>query len=175
MILTVLMACTSDNPPVEQEVLSDISGTVTWESVTRLGPHRSALTSTLKSDDENRAESLSIEWRDWDHFRVVRVRDGSLVQDLRVIGGTVWRSTNARTFQRHDEAEIYRSEFASTWNEWARVLEPFAGAFTLEAREETVVEGLAHLLFFCSLLHRPLLLPWILMNSPQRSCRHRLY
>ncbi len=140
MILT-LLACSGPLEPPEEEQLAGISYQVNWESISRLGPHRLELTARLDGDLDQHTESFSVLWGSWDDFQVLRARDGRITQDLRVIGGTAWRSMDGESFRRHDDAEIYRADLSTTWNEWDRLLEPVLGGLQLEPDRETVVEG----------------------------------
>jgi len=140
-MILILLACSGPLEPPEEEQLASISYQVNWESVSRLGPHRLEMTATLEDDIDLHTESFSVLWGSWDEFQVIRARNGRITQDLRVIGGTAWRSVDGESYRRHDDAEIYRADLSTTWNEWDRLLEPFLGGLQLEPDRETVVEG----------------------------------
>ena len=137
----LLGACTPTIEAPEEERLATVSHQVNWESVTRLGPHRMELSATLDRASGSRTEGFSVLWGSWDDFEVTRSRDGRTTQDLRIISGVAWTSNDGHSFNPQRDAEIYRAELSTTWNDWDRHLEPFLGGLVLESDREAVVEG----------------------------------
>jgi len=136
-----LLACTTVTEPPEEEKLAEVSHQVNFESITRLGPHTLELTARHDRGGLERVEGFSMVWIGWDDFQVVRSREGRITQDHRVISGSAYTSNDGQVFHPQDDAELYRADLATTWNEWDRQLEPVLGALVLTADQETVVEG----------------------------------
>ena len=140
-MILALLACTTVTGPPEEEKLATVSHQVTFESVTRLGPHRLDLTARHELQSGDRTEGFVIAWGGWDDFQVVRSRKGRVTQDTRVLSGKAYTSTDGEIFHPQDDAELYRTDLATTWDEWDRQLEPVLAAMVLTADRETVVEG----------------------------------
>jgi len=140
-----LTACGGE-PGVEVDAFLEASESVTFDTVTELGPHR--LESVLSWERGVRrggvsTETLELLWGDWDNFQVRRIRDGRMASEVRVVRGVAYSRSGSGRFRKANDAELYRVQLAGTWSYWERALEPFMGRVEAVRGEDAVVEGRA--------------------------------
>jgi len=154
-VLLVLSACRGGSP-AEPDPLLVASESVTFESVTRLGPHR--MESVLTWDrGEGRGgrttEILELLWGDWDNFQVRRLRGDRLASEIRVVQGVAYSRSGKGRFREASDAELYRVQLAGTWSYWDRALEPFRGRLRSSYDQKEEMEGREARRFVIALTH----------------------
>jgi hypothetical protein len=144
LVAVVCLTACSREPGSQLDEFLAASETVTFDTVTQLGPHR--MESVLAWDrgasrGGGSTETLELLWGDWDNFQVRRIRDSRLASEVRVVRGVAYRRSGKGRFRQASDAELYRVQLAGTWSYWERALEPFMGRVEASRGEDAVVEG----------------------------------
>lgn len=128
LLVGLLVGCSGGEPAAPD--LGEVSQSIQFESVDRLGPHRYLARISQRqvregSDPRHTDEAVEIRWQDWDTFEYRRVVDGQLQSAVVAVDGRPWVHRSGARFEPRDDAEPFRIDLRQSWNAWEQALEPF--------------------------------------------------
>jgi hypothetical protein len=138
------LAC-EPGPPPEQELV-EASRTVSFGDIANLGPHRldaSILRSVVVDGarDDGAQDQVQLVWRDWDNFQLARRRNGEIISQVLVDGGSARvRQADGRLVPASD-VEPHRVELRMAWDVWSLGLSVFDGMYELQHLGEAQLDG----------------------------------
>jgi hypothetical protein len=121
--------------------LAEGADTTIFASQSALGPHvmNATVRRTVRVDGAPESvteESVSLRWKDQDHWALERSRDGRPSDAVTVWDGVAWTEG-----VRRPDAEPYRVMLAHTWDPWRLAFEQFEAGLQLEEDDVDVRSG----------------------------------
>ncbi len=145
---TILSACDAEAPEAvpQAEAFTQSATQVTFASLESLGSHRLdariRTTATVEGMPPKEAEeTVSLRWRDADHWQVSRRRDGMPVTDIVAWEGRAWTSTGGGPLADQGDAEPYRADLSVGWDPWRRALGSVADQLAFRPLGTESIEG----------------------------------
>ena len=143
-LVTFSLACGAGEE--ESQALAAASQRVVFESLDKLGPHRSLASLRRMEERPDREatrteDAVEIAWKDWNNFEHRRVADGRLASLTRVVDGTTYLQRSPTQWERRDNPEPARVELRDSWNLWELGLAPFDERLVLEEDRQELIEG----------------------------------
>ncbi len=145
---TILSACEAEAPATtpQADVYAEAATQVTFASLEALGSHRldARIHTTVTIEGvppKETLETMSLRWRDADHWQVSRRRDGVPVSDVLAWEGHAWTSTGGAPLADRGDAEPYRADLSVGWDPWRRALGTAADKLAFRPLGTESIEG----------------------------------
>lgn len=141
-----ILACGNTDSDIPPATIETVSQRITFDSVSRLGPHNS-IASIQRSDTRGNdssfdtTESIELAWNSWDSFHFQRSVDGEpTFEAINHQGSSASRNGRGRWKSAFD-GEAARLDVYTAWNAWDEALSGFTKRIVFTDEGATVVDG----------------------------------
>ncbi len=146
LLTSALLACSSTEPEEPPPTLEVVSQKLTYDSVARLGSHRSVADITRVDTRDGDApsettETIDVAWNSWTSFHFQRLVDGTMTFEAIAADGRASTRDGRGPWQPDFDGEMARMDVYTKWNAWDEALGNFRDRIAYEDVGETVVDG----------------------------------